>query len=449
MIKNMTKRMRKILFLSCFFLFILIAPSAVLYSQGYRFYFDPPAGGIKITQTGGLFLKAVPRQADIFIEERFKKRTDFFFGSALIENLLPKKYKIEIKKTGYHSWEKILEIKEKQVTEAKNIILVPKDPEFNVLFNGIKKIWISPNQKNIVLMENSSSGREANQDFWSLKLYETEKQIKTHLISETDISGWGANLISLEFDFDGQKVSFSAEVMEEIRYYEIDIGKTPAILSRQESPFVPQKNILDQIKTANDEIYYLDSFGYLYKTDPLFETKEKMNEVPLTVEPEIEYKIKKLNNILFLQKEKTFYKLNADLKSFEIFFEGINDIKISPDSKKLLYFSDYEIWLLFLEDELPAYAAGDKIFLFRLSEKINDCSWLNPNYLVFITGNKIKISETDNRDRVNIGEIKQIKTPWQEKSEGETKIFWIKIEKKLYFFDSSEKILYQSEILPF
>ena len=98
----MTKRTRTILFLICFLLFLLAAPSAILYSQGYRLDFENK----KLTQTGGFFLKAEPKQVEIYIDGKLVKKTDFFFGSALIENLLPKRYKIEIKKEGYHPWEK-------------------------------------------------------------------------------------------------------------------------------------------------------------------------------------------------------------------------------------------------------------------------------------------------------------------------------------------------------
>lgn len=84
-------------------MFLLIAPSIVLYSQGYRIDFENK----KITQTGGLFLKISPKQADIYLNGKLSRKTDFFFGSALIENLLPKKYKLEIKKTGYQSWKKL------------------------------------------------------------------------------------------------------------------------------------------------------------------------------------------------------------------------------------------------------------------------------------------------------------------------------------------------------
>ena len=414
--------------MSFLIIFLLMAPAIVLYSQGYRIDIENK----KITQTGGLFLKILPKQVEVYLDGKLSKKTDFFFGSVLVENLLPQKYKIEVKKEGFYLWEKTLEIKEKQVTEAKNIILFPEDPEFTALFTGVENFWFSSDQKKIVLREN-------NQNIWSLKLYEIEKKVKTHLIDETNISGRGADLISLEFSPDAKKISLEAGVAEQLRYYEIDLDKTPVVLTRKEAPPLPSENTLALLKLGGgNEVYYLDAFGYLYKTDSSFETKEKINEIPFPITLETEYKIRKIGNLFFLQKEKSIYKLNPASKSFEMFFDGINDLNLSPDSKKLVYFSDYEIWLLFLEDDLPLYQAGDKIFLIRLSEKIKDCLWLNSNYLVFTAGDKIKISEIDNRDRINIVDIKQTKNP---------DVFWSKIEKKLYLLDT--KTLYLSEALLF
>jgi len=123
---TMNKKTRTILFFICVFLFALTAPSVILYSQGYRFDFETK----KVVQTGGLYFKVAPRSAQVYINGKLKDTTSIFTNSSLIENLLPKTYYIEIKKDGYHSWQKTLEVNERQVTEAKNIILIPQDVNF-------------------------------------------------------------------------------------------------------------------------------------------------------------------------------------------------------------------------------------------------------------------------------------------------------------------------------
>ncbi len=432
----MTKKTRTISFLICLFLFLLIVPVAVLYSQGYRIDFNPPAGGKMLTQTGGLFLKAGPKQAEIYLNGKLVKKTDFFFGSALIENLLPKRYKIEIKKptvptqTGFFPWEKTLEIKEKEVTEAKSIILFPENLNFNILATGVKSFWFSPDGKKITL-------KEENEKQWALKLYDLEKNIKSHLIGEEDVSSKGAELINLEFSENLKEISLEVGVSEQLKYFSLALDKTSPILIEIKTPATSSLENFIASKKFNNDTYYLDESGYLFKNE------EQITEKIFPIKQETEYGLEVFPNFIFLREGEILYQLNPDLKSFEKFFEGIQDLKISPDSKKIVLLSDYEIWILFLKDEMiqPQRKAGEKVFLMRLSEKIKNCFWLNSDYLVFNVGNKIKISEIDNRDKINVIEIKP-----PTNNSGGVEIFWNKIDKKLYLL-SEGGFLYSSGVL--
>ena len=124
----MTQKHRKYIVCLLILLFFIVTPPTILYSQGYRFDITNK----KISCTGGLFAKALPKSANIYLDEILVDKTDFLFGAVLVENLLPKQYKISLKKDGYYSWDKTLEVKERQVCDAKNITLVPKNPEFSI-----------------------------------------------------------------------------------------------------------------------------------------------------------------------------------------------------------------------------------------------------------------------------------------------------------------------------
>jgi hypothetical protein len=414
----MTKKTRKILFLVFFFLFLLIAPTAIFYSQGYRLDFENK----KFSQTGGLFLKILPKQVEVYLDGKLREKTDFFFGSILIENLLPKKYKIEIKKEGYYPWEKTLEVKEKEVTEAKNVILFPENLNLTILFKEVENFWFSPDQRKIILKEGSEKS-------WALKLYELDKDVKSHLIAERDIWPVEADLLDLKFSEDSKEISLEIGAAEQIKYFTLALNKTPPTLVESEPPLPPLENVVSY-QEVNNDIYYLDNFGHLFKNEG------RLTENPFSVRPETEYELKIFQDYLFLREAETLYQFNHSSKSFENFFEGIQDLKISPDAKKLVYFSDYEIWILFLKDESPQKKTGNKIFLMRLSEKIRDCLWLNSHYLVFNVGDTIKISEIDERDKINVINIGELKNP---------RIFWNKVEKRLYLL--SEGNLFRSRIL--
>jgi len=138
------------------------------------------------------------------------------------------------------------------------------------------------------------------------------------------------------------------------------------------------------------------------------------------------------SDIYYLSAEKKFEKISENIKN-------IKGVKFSPDSEKLAFWTEFEIWILDwsskfeLKEEKKEYK---KIFLTRFSKKIGDCLWLSPNYLILSVENEIKISETDPRDIVNMATIANFKEP---------KIFFSKTEKKLYIF--SENILFASEKL--
>ena len=455
----MTKKNRTALFLICLFLFLLVTPSVIFYSQGYRFDLNPPAGGIKITQTGGLFLKIEPKKVEIYIDGKLIKKTDFLFSSVFIDNLLPKKYKIEVKKEGYLPWEKNLEIRERWVAEAKNIVLIPEKTDFSVLTENTENFWFSPDGKKIVLYE---KGIPEEND-WTLKLYDLEKNNEIHLMSEEDfalffpftsikgssgsrkdISSKKADLLDLKFSEDSKEIILKIEVKTEIKYFSLKIEESPLTLVETETPSLPFKNTVAYQKINND-IYYLDSSGNLFKAD------EKLTRESFPIKPESEYILDIFQNFIFLKENRVLYLFNPDLKSFEKFFEPIKGLKISPDYLKIAYFSDCEIWILFLKDKLdqPAKKTGEKIFLTRVSEKINDVFWLNSDYLIFDSGNKLKITEIDDRDRINIYDLSEFKEPPQGAASatptGQAKIFFNKSDKKLYILTQDN--LYVSEKL--
>jgi dipeptidyl aminopeptidase/acylaminoacyl peptidase len=396
---------------------------------GYRFDFENK----KLTQTGGFFLKAEPKQVEIYIEGKLAKKTDFFFGSALVENLLPKKYKIEVKKEGYLTWEKRLEIREKEVTEVKNLVLFPKNLNFDILIphkkNGeeIENFWFSPDGKKIILMETTPPPPE--KEGWLLKLYDLEKKIKSHLISEREIYQNGADFLNLDFSEDSKEIYLKVAKKEKEKTFILKLDKLPPQLVEKEiTP--PPENILASKKQFQD-VYYLDKAGYVFKNGI------KLNEIPFPVQwpnspkqdkmegevksqqPETKYTLKIFQDFLFLIEEnlpftsqkqdsvakgKNLYLFSPDSKSFEKFFEKVKDLKISPDNKKLAFFSDSEIWILFLKEE-GAKKAGEKLFLVRLSEKIDDLFWLNSDYLIFNSGDNLKIVEIDDRDRIQTWDI--------------------------------------------
>ncbi|MEA3293215.1 MAG: hypothetical protein U9P88_02000, partial [Patescibacteria group bacterium] len=203
------------------------------------------------------------------------------------------------------------------------------------------------------------------------------------------------------------------------------------------------KNI-SAFNICNKDIYYLDNSGFLFKTDFSFKKKEILNKTPLSLKDTANYEIKIFGDFIFIQEENIFYLFEPKEHLFKKFFEPINIIKISPDAKKIVFCSEHEIWLLFLKEQLdqPQKKAGQEIFIARFSKKINDCLWLNNDYLIFTSENIIKITEIDDRNKINIISFDEFSSLKEKKL---YKIFWNQNNKKLYILN--EKKLFVSEKL--
>lgn len=272
----MQKRTRTVLFAIYLLIFFLAAPSTILYSQGYRFDF----GQKRITQTGAVYVKVLPRGAEVYLNGKLRDKTSLLDSSLLVENLLPGKYEIEIRKNGYHPWSKTLLVRAKEVSEAKHVTLFPQNTNLEFITKEEKEIAI--------------------------------------IIADIE-------------------------------------NKKPA-------------------------------------------------EMP------------------------------ENLKGVDF-----KDFSLSPDKKRVVYFTDHEIAVLFLEDQYDlGQKQGGTIFLNRFSEKIDGAVWLNNYYILFNAGNSLKITEIDNRDRFNMIDLLEIKSP---------NLYWAKDSKLLYII-SEDKLYKAASLLP-
>ncbi|MFH1460824.1 MAG: PEGA domain-containing protein [Patescibacteria group bacterium] len=120
----MTKRTRRVIMLTAFFVFIIFAPAILCYAWGYSFDWENK----RIVLTGGLYLKSIPKDAQIYLNDKPKQKSPAF-----IKRLAPKEYQIKLVKDGYYPWQKNLKVESKLVTEARNILLIPLNPKIQVV----------------------------------------------------------------------------------------------------------------------------------------------------------------------------------------------------------------------------------------------------------------------------------------------------------------------------
>jgi hypothetical protein len=377
----MNKKTRTIIFLFCFILFAIGGPSVILYSQGYRININAKEGEKILTSTGGIFVKTLPKQVDVYLNGKLAEKTDFLFGSVLLENLLPGKYDVEISKEGYATWKKTLIVKEREVTEAKGIVLFPSEIGFNLISKDAQRIWATPDQRIIIRKETS--------DGWILNLYDPRLETEINLLKEKDIYSKGVELKGITFSTTSQDVILNTMILDKERYFSFNLNDVKGTIENIEKPAV----------SPEEHIY---------------------------------------GNYAFRYDNETLSFEDADSKTQEI-ADSVKGIRFSPDGRKLLFFTNNEISVFFLENAIvPRKDAGDVMTLMVSQDAIEDCLWLNSDYIAIATENEILISELDNRDSLQQLTLVTTKNP---------EIIWSDATKRLYY-TNKEGLLASDLLLP-
>jgi hypothetical protein len=462
------------------FLFFLIAPLIILYSQGYRIDINSK----KIIKTGGFYFKIWPEGAQIFLDGKFQKKTSFISNSAYIDNLKPREYKVEVKKEGFHTWRKNLEIKENLVISFNDIFLIPENPKYTTLTQKVEDFFFSPDGRKVILKEEDKKG-------WNLKIIELDINLKSNLFSGFESSeielldlkfspdsekilfntkekggqrNWILKLESpiqekrptdlIPLDFLGEKVSnisFNPNDSQKIFFVKELVKENNLLEANLSSKGISPKPILRNLITYEifeRNLFWLSKDGFISKTSFTGEMEERLNLKPLLIKEGGKYQIYIKNHLIFLKENGNVYILNSDSQILEKLSDSVKELEFSPDRRKIAYFNNYEIWILFLEknESQPKREFLEKLFLTRFSEKIDKVLWYNSDYLIFNIGNKIKISEIDNRDSINIYDFGEFPALGGSAPGGNSpKIFFNQFNKKLYIL--SEENLFSSEKL--
>lgn len=444
----MSKKSKVIIFFILVALFLTTLFFSLLYAQGYRI--DIKNG--KMTQTGGIFVKIIPVRAEVKVGDLSPKATNLFWGSLLIENLLPSVYKVSAQKQGLQKWVKKLNVKEKTVTEAKNIILFPKKLAFNKLSDGEINAYLSGDKNTAIFVESKklfspvSPDEIVKQTGKSLKLYDIQRKIKSQLISLNKFNFGADNpqILNITLSADNQKALIEIAAAEKVKYFILNLASgSPKLIPLNFLPkntlnvyfaspsgsklFIstPQKRggvkakSLSEINVVgikinsspiisgfiafalnNQNIYWLSQKGWLFQKKLSGGKTEKLNQAPFQVEKgEILYRLLAQKNNIALIEGKSLFLLDKKSGVFEKELENVSKTAFWAGGEKIAISGEHEIWL---------YAGKEKIFLTRISQKIKNIFWLNPNYILFNTDKGIDIIETDNRDKPQIWQISDI-----------------------------------------
>ena len=361
----MTKRTRTALFFSLVLLFSTATPALILYSLGWRIDWKER----KVAQTGAFYFRTDPANAAIFINNKTRKKTDFLFGTLLIDNLLPGIYDVKIEKEEYGTWQKNLIVREKQVTEAKNVALFPAKISLKTLFDSVINAWPSPDMSLLLLQRTSPQGRE----YLSLWNPKTNKEV-----SVMQRLAFTQKIQSIQWDKNGE--TFLVQFQKG--------GGQPLVFNEEGEP-----------------------------------CKESFC----------------IENILEVQPTEQEKLLATAEESLRQILPHIQERVLSPDKKKVALTQGSELWLFYLQDDesQPKRIKGERVFLNRFGEQIQNLSWVGNHHLLLSIRDDIRIIEIDNRDSLNTTSLGSFPSP---------RLFWDSQEKVVYILSNnvlsiSEKLI--------
>ena len=214
-------------------------------------------------------------------------------------------------------------------------------------------------------------------------------------------------------------------------YYSDSTQNAKLTTLQKNTPLI--KNLV-AFTTSGNSIIWLATDGFLYKSEvsALKITPEKLNLEALKIVKTGNYKID-IEGSIFINNNGNLLTLDNQTKTFKTFATFVNDFSFSPDRKNVVYSTGKKIYVSLLVDESKKIS-----LLYDSPEIISGLTWFNNDYIIFIPGSKIIISEIDYRGNVNSITLPQFALP---------KVIFNQQENKLYVLTAG-KVQVSEKLIP-
>ena len=454
----LTKRWeRKIALLIALIVFLVIAPTLILYTKGYRYDLKNKA----FRKIGMIIIESVPKNVDVFLDGEYKSDKT----PVKIKNLFPGEYSIKVTKEGFSFWEKKISVESQLVTWASNIKLFYQNPEISLVSENVQNFTISPNREKIIFLS-------LNKKDPGLFLINPKTREKSKIFPKTtlDVAKLGStkNILfsDLQWDSRSEKIILSWK-KEGKKYFAIVNLQTKEIIFLDDLFDFNIENVkwdVDNNKiylTSQNTLYALDLISkslssyiisqvadYEIATDEIFclaklpnslffDIKNKLqdndseNQIRLIKINKTNTKEKKLINvnlpqskdsiislgknkeelILFSPKDKKLHLINVKEKKSELVGKNVKKFVWSPSKKKLLFWGNHEVWFYVFtkekkESKIQKYKLNTPNLIARYGKEIKNVAWYpDEEHVALLLENSIKIIELDDRDRRNFYEL--------------------------------------------
>ncbi|MAG44921.1 hypothetical protein CL633_03460 [bacterium] len=395
----MSRLSRIIALIICVIIFACTAPAVVLYAKGYRLGKDNQ-DNINVVQTGTIFLRSMPKQVELLINNKNQESNKAPFK---INGLEPGEYHVQLVKSEYHSWQKTLLVKAQIVTKAENILLLPKKPEQTKLNSTMHQPYLYA-----LSFDNKTLAYASAKSLVILDLTKTQTESTKNLENTEPISlALKEKIQQIIFSFNNKNLLIKTAVdwqvfnIEQEQIIKKFRAKNPQWLNSQEI-----------IYFNNNHFYTLDVLSGATEQSrednlPNYEIEQKVRKF-LNIFDLDNFKIKSLSQdrVLVLDKNKNLYLIdfNHDLPVL-ILDQDIIDFHVAPDNKKALFYDSKNTYIYYLENILdrdPQKKESDLDLIYQSDNEIKQALWYKTSeHVVFLEKNNIIFIELDKRDSRN------------------------------------------------
>lgn len=460
---SMERVRRRIFFWTLVVLFIIITPSIIMHARGYTF--DLHRG--VFVHSGSVMLKTNPQNFDVYINGQLQnsKQLNRINNSYNLTGLTPDNYNLSVTADGFQTWTKKTEVHSGLATEFWNVLLVRKNYD-RTAYNtsGTDKFFFSPQDTKIAVVKNSAPGATVqilnisnkntensfffvggafnnderqeniewspNQDFLSIPL-------KMNPVTEKNSILPTKNAVSVVPDA-GKYAYFIADPStnnsfnlnsllgrDDIRNVRWDPKDKRYLFFLSGSGLyranLKDKNdltlIADNVSAfdlSKDGVYYVQEPNDLIFKSNLDGTGDRFqltSDFPDASNPLISKIIAYDDNRIALLTEggKLFIFNKGDHGNYSRRLEdNIQGMQFSDDGKKMLYWSDNEIFVYFLRDwnVQPSRSENEIQSITRYAETVKNVQWFKDyEHIIFSAGPYVKIIELDARDHRNCLDI--------------------------------------------
>lgn len=437
---------RTVFFWTLALLFLITVPIVILSARGYRF--DANRG--VFVYSGTITFKANPQTVEVRLNDKLiqSKKLNRINNSYNIPSLMPGEYDIRISAEGFQAWSKKTKVRSGMASEFWNVILARNNYEKTDLnIPGIKKFFTSPKNNFFAYVS------ILDQDL-AVRIFDIESgEIKSETVFPDRQFIEDSRKENLEWSPDEVFISIPVENNSEYGYFIYDLENKNQIdlnnslnkknirnvrwdpkekgylfFIEEDNLFrVNTKNFQELTLVASDIssydlsgalVYYSKNSNLLFKNN--LNGKAEPSQITSNFPGPENLKIATIivyddSRIALISESKDFYIFNKGDHGnyFRKLAENIQGSHFSDDGKKLLFWSDNEISIYFLRDQLsqPIREENEMQNITRHSEPIKNIQWLkNYEHVIFSSGRWIKIIEVDLRDRTNCMDIANTET---------------------------------------